>query len=119
MTIMKNQLLINLFITRHLHVRVRGNIDPLTALAVYKPKIKNTIQHYLNKKGAMKWYIGMKVIMHKMAYTDDGKPDGQVDPGFTSRPIITAMMYNFEEGYNGARQKIEKNYIEFCKNNYG
>ena len=99
--------------------RVRGNIDPLTALAVYKPKIKNTIQHYLKEKGAMKWYIGMKVIMKKMDYTDDGKQVGQIDPGFTSRPVITAMMYNFDEGYNAAREKIEKNFVEFCKNGSG
>ena len=88
--------------------RVRGKIDPLTALKVYQPKIKNTIQHYLNEKGAMKWYIGMKVIFKKMDYTDDGKQVGQVDPGFTSRPIITAMMYNFDEGYNTARKRLKE-----------
>ena len=99
--------------------RVRGKIDPLTALKFYQPKIKNTIQHYLNEKGAMKWYIGMKVIFKKMDYTDDGKQVGQVDPGFTSRPIITAMMFNFDEGYNTAREKIEKNFDEFLRNGSG
>ena len=99
--------------------RVRGIIDPMMALTIYHPKIKNTIQHYLNEKGAMKWYIGMKVIMKKMDYSDDGKQVGQIDPGFTSRPRITAMMYNFDEGYNAARQKIEKNFVEFCANGSG
>ena len=61
----------------------------------------------------------MKVIMKKMDYTDDGKQVGQIDPGFTSRPVITAMMYNFDEGYNAARQKIEKNFVEFCANGSG
>jgi hypothetical protein len=92
--------------------RVRGKIDPLSALQVYKPKIKSTIQHYLNEKGAMKWHIGMRVIMKKMDYTDDGKQVGQFDPGFTSKPRITAMMFNFDEGYNTAREKIEKNFVQ-------
>ena len=67
----------------------------------------------------MKWYIGMQVIMHKMDYTDGGRKVGQIDPGFTSRPIITAMMVNFDDGYNIARQKIEKNFVEFCANGSG
>jgi hypothetical protein len=99
--------------------KVRGNIDPMMALTIYHPKIKNTIQQYLNGKGALKWYIGMKVIMKKMDYSDDGKQVGQVDPGFTSHPIITAMMYNFDVGYNIARQKIEKNFDEFLRNGSG
>ena len=52
-------------------------------------------------------------------YTDDGKQVGQIDPGFTSHPKITAMMFNFDEGYNAAREKIEKNFVEFCKNGSG
>ena len=99
--------------------RVRGIIDPMMALTIYHPKIRNTIQHYLNEKGAMKWYIGMKVIMKKMDYTDDGRQVGQIDPGFTSHPKITAVMYSFDEGYNAARQKIEKNFIEFLRNGSG
>jgi hypothetical protein len=99
--------------------RVRGIIDPMMALTIYHPKIKNTIQHYLHEKGAMKWYIGMKVFMKKMDYSDDGKQVGQVDPGFTSHPRITAMMYNFDVGYNIARQKIEKNFDEFLRNGSG
>ena len=99
--------------------RVRGKIDPLSTLQVYKPKIKKTIQHYLNEKGAMKWHIGMKVIMKKMDYTDDGKQIGQIDPGFTSNHRMTAMMFNFDDGYNTAREKIEKNFLEFCANGSG
>ena len=99
--------------------RVRGIIDPMTALTIYYPKIKNTIQYYLNEKGPMKWYIGMKVIMKKMDFTDDGKPVGEIDPGFTSNPGITATMYNFDNGYNTAREKIEKNFNEFCANGSG
>ena len=96
--------------------RVRGIIDPMMALTIYHAKIKNTIQHYLNEKGPMKWYIGMKVIMKKM---DNGKLFGYIDPGFTSRPRITPMMSNFDEGYNIARQKIDKNIEEFLRNGSG
>jgi hypothetical protein len=99
--------------------KVRGIIDPMMALTMYHPKIKNTIQHYLHEKGPMKWYIGMKVIMKMMDYSDDGKQVGQIVPCFTSRPRITAMMYNFDEGYNAARQKIEKNFDEFLRNGSG
>ena len=99
--------------------KVRGIIDPMIALTMYHPKIKNTVQHYLNEKGPMKWYIGMKVIMKQMDYTNDGKQVGQIDPGFTSRPRITSVMYNFNEGYNTAREKIEKNFVEFCANGSG
>ena len=90
--------------------RVRGIIDPMMALTIYHPKIKNTIQHYLSEQGPMKWYIGMKVIMVKM--DGDGKQVGQIDPGFTSHPRITPMMSNFDEGYKIARQKIDKNIEE-------
>ena len=93
--------------------RVRGIIDPMIALTIYHPKIRNTIQHYLSEKGPMKWYIGMKVIMVKM----DGS--GEIDPGFTSRPRITPMMSNFDEGYKIARQKIDKNIEEFLRNGSG
>jgi hypothetical protein len=57
--------------------------------------------------------------MKKMDYSDDGKQVGQVDPGFTSHPRISTMMYNFDEGYNIARQKIEKNFDEFLRNGSG
>jgi uncharacterized C2H2 Zn-finger protein len=99
--------------------RVRGVIDPLSALQIYQPKIKNTIQHYLNEKGAMKWYIGMKVIMKKMDYSDGGKQIAQIDPGFTSNPNITLMMFNFDDGYSTAREKIEKDFLEFLRNGSG
>ena len=99
--------------------RVRGIIDPMMALTIYHPKIKNTIQHYLSEKGPMKWYIGMEVIMVKMDYTDDGRHVGQIDPGFTSRPRITTMMFDFDEGYSIARQKIDKNIEEFLRNGSG
>ena len=99
--------------------RVRGISDPMMALTIYHPKIRNTIQHYLSEKGPMKWYIGMKVIMVKMDYTDDGRQVGEIDPGFTSRPRITPMMSNFDEGYKIARQKIDKNIEEFLRNGSG
>ena len=82
----------------------------MIALRMYYPKVKNTIQQYLNEKGAMRWYIGMKAIMVKM----DGS--GEIDPGSTSRPRITPMMSNFDEGYKIARQKIDKNIEEFLRN---
>ena len=94
--------------------RVRGVIDPMMALRIYYPKVKNTIQQYLNEKGAMRWYIGMKVIMKIVDYTDDGRRVEQNDPCFYSRPVMTSMMINFDEGYSIARQMIEKNFDEFC-----
>ena len=56
----------------------------------------------------MRWYIGMKVIMKIVDYTDDGRRVEQNDPCFYSRPVMTSMMINFDEGYSIARQMIEK-----------
>ena len=99
--------------------RVRGIIDPMMALRIYYLEIKNTIQQYLNEKGAMKWYIGMKLIMSKMDYTDDCRQVDQMDASFTSRPAMTSMMVNFDEGYSIAGQMIEKNFDEFCASGSG
>ena len=67
----------------------------------------------------MNWYIGMKVIMKKMDYNEDGKQIDQVDPGLTSNPRIILMMYNFDNDYSTAKEKIEKNFLEFCANGSG
>ena len=67
----------------------------------------------------MNWYIGMKVIMKKMDYNEDGKQIDQVDPGLTSNPRIILMMYNFDNDYSTAKEKIVKNCLEFCAKGSG
>ena len=39
--------------------KVKGIKDPISTLQIYKAKIQNTINHYLEAKGAMNWYRGM------------------------------------------------------------
>ena len=63
----------------------------------------------------MKWYIGMKVIMSKMDYIDECRQVDQMDASLTSRPVMTSMMVNFDEGYSIARQMIEKTLMNFVQ----
>ena len=44
---------------------VDGMKDLLVALHAYKPKIRNTLKDYMKEKGGLKWYLGVKVTMHK------------------------------------------------------
>ena len=97
--------------------KIRGYKDPLDTLNVYKAKIRNTINHYLQTKGPTKWYIGMEIIMHKM--DKEGKMTDEVVPGFTSNMKTTLHMWNFDELYNECSEKIMKNFVEFNANGSG
>ena len=62
--------------------KVRGFKDPISTLQIYKAKIQNTINHYLETKGAMKWYLGMQVKMYKPSINVEKAQEAS--PGFTS-----------------------------------
>ena len=97
--------------------KVRGLKDPLSTLNVYKEKIRNTINNYLQTKGPTKWYIGMEIIMHKI--DKEGKITNEIDPGFSSNMKTTLHMWNFDELYNECSEKIMKNFVEFNANGSG
>ena len=97
--------------------KVRGLKDPSMTLKVYKGKIKNTIQHYLDTKGPMKWYLGMKVIMVKL--DKNGEISHEADPGFTTKPQIMATTWNYDTQYQKAGAKIFKDFLEFNANGSG
>ena len=75
--------------------KVRGMKDPLHTLNVYKEKLNNAINNYLQTKGPTKWYIGMEIIMHKM--DKEGRISDEIDPGFTSNVKTTLHMWNLDE----------------------
>ena len=104
----------NMFYNKTWHVR--GHKDPTMTLLAYKAKIRNTIQHYVNTKGPMKWYLGMKVIMIKYAVNGE---IAEADPGFTSRPQITTTLWNFDTLYTEAGTKIVTDFLEFNANGSG
>ena len=97
--------------------KIRGFKDPLSVLASYKPKIKNTIADYLEKKGPMKWYIGLVVKLIKM--DKDGDIIDDASPGFSGTTNTTLNLWNFEDSYDKSVQKIMNNYIEFNANGSG
>ena len=96
--------------------KVRGLKDPLSTLQVYKGKIRNTMIHYLKTKGAMKWYIGMKVRMYRP--TGNGTVQ-EASPGFSSTPKLSPHMWNFENLYKEAQDKIMNDFVEFNANGSG
>ena len=91
--------------------KVRGIKDPISTLQIYKAKIQNTINHYLETKGAMKWYLGMQVKMYKPSINVEEAQEAS--PGFTSNPKITGGMWNFEYLYKEAFDKIINDFTEF------
>ena len=97
--------------------KVRGFIDPLSTLRLYKVKIANTLKHYLKTKGPMKWYIGMQVELHKI--TSEGAIVQEARPGFTSRPRNTLSMVDFEELYSESSNKIMKDFDNYNANGSG
>ena len=84
--------------------KVRGVHDPLSSLQAYKSKIRNEIRDYIDEKEAVKWYIGMKVIMVK--YDKDGNMYEEAHPGFTSNPNISSTLIDFDVKYNEHHDKI-------------
>ena len=95
--------------------KVRGFKDPISTLNAYKSKVKNTVTHYLESKGAMKWYIGMQVKMYK----ESGETRQEASPGFTSNPKTTLSLWNFEDLYKSSFDKILNDFIEFNANGSG
>ena len=97
--------------------KVRGFKDPLSTLQLYKVKIQNTIKHYLETKGPMKWYLGMQVIFHKKNM--EGEIMQTASPGFTSNPQTTLSMYDFDKLYAESSEKIMNDFVEFNANGSG
>ena len=97
--------------------KVRGFKDPISTLQIYKAKIQNTINHYLETKGAMKWYLGMQVKMYKPSINVEEAQEAS--PGFTSNPKITGGMWNFEYLYKESFDKIINDFTEFNANGSG
>ena len=93
---------------------VDGMKDLLVALQAYKPKIRNTLKDYMKEKGGFKWYLGAKVTMHKLDRDDDIQ---EVEtPGFTTSPRIQESMWNFDQNYNNASEKIMEDFVAFNQN---
>ena len=97
--------------------KVRGVHDPLSSVQAYKPKIRNKICDYIAEKEAVKWYIGMKVSMHK--YDKDGNMYEEAHPGFTSNPNISSTLMNFDLVYNEHQEKIVNDFVAFNANGSG
>ena len=96
---------------------MRGLKDPLSDLQTYKPKIQNTMEHYLNEKRANKWYIGMKVIMQQIKKGDEEVQEA--DPWFTLNPVRQLLIWDFDENYKVAGTKIENDFVAFNANGSG
>ena len=96
---------------------VDGMKDLLVALQAYKPKIRNTLKDYMKEKGGMKWYLGVKVTMHKL--DRDGDIIQVATPGFTTSPRVQESMWNFGQNYNNASGKIMEDFVAFNQNGSG
>ena len=96
---------------------VDGMKDLLVALHAYKPKIRNTLKDYMKEKGGLKWYLGAKVTMHKL--DRDGDIQEIATPGFTTSPRVQESMWNFDQNYNNASEKIMEDFIAFNRNGSG
>ena len=97
--------------------QVDGIEDLLVALHAYKPKIRNTIEDYIKEKGGLKWYMGVKVTMHKM--DRDGNTIQDATPGFTTNPRIQQTMWDFDQDYNNTSEKIMEDFVAFNQNGSG
>ena len=95
----------------------RGFKDPLSTLGLYKAKISNTLKHYLKTKGAMKWYMGMQVVLHKM--NSEGVILQEARPGFTSNPRNSLSMIDFEELNAESSNKIMNDFVRYNANGSG
>ena len=96
---------------------VRGVHDPLSSLQAYKSKIRNDINNYLDEKEGIKWFIGMKVTMHKL--DKEGNILEQITPGFTTNPTISSNLMNFELLYDEHHDKIINDFVSFNANGSG
>ena len=98
--------------------RVRGVRDLMEGLRVYKPKIKNTLMDYMKEKerGA-KWNLGVLVEMIKTDW--EGAITDIIQPGFKTSAILQLAMYNFDQTYTNAVDKIQDKVIAFNENGSG
>ena len=97
--------------------QVDGIEDLLVAIHAYKPKIRNTLKDYIKEKGGLKWYMGVKVTMHKM--DRDGDTIQVATPGFTTNPRIQQTMWDFDQDYNNTSEKIMEDFVAFNQNGSG
>ena len=98
--------------------RLRAVQDPLEGLKVYKTKIKNTLMDYMKEKerGA-KWNLGVLVEMIKTDW--EGAITDIIQPGFKTSAILQLAMYNFDQTYANAVDKIQDKVIAFNENGSG
>ena len=72
---------------------------------------------YIKEKGAVKWHIGIKVILYKL--DSDGNVISKAVPGFSSNTTISLTMNDFEELYTECISKIMNDFVEFNANGSG
>ena len=80
-------------------------------------KIRNSLNDYIKEKGAVKWYIGIKVVLYKL--DSDGNVISKAVPGFSSNTTISLTMNDFEELYTECIRKIMYDFTEFNANGSG
>ena len=95
---------------------IQGIKDPLSAFGIYKAKIKNIISDYLEKKGPLKFYIGMQIRLQK---EDNLGNKDEAAPGFTGKPCVTLRLPTFDEDYENSMNKIVKDFQAFQENGSG
>ena len=97
--------------------KIRGSKDPMLTFSSYKAKVRNTISHYLEKKGQMRWYLGM--VVHLKKIDKEGLRINEATPGFTGRPLTLLHMWNFEDFYKDEVDKIMNDFAAYNKNGSG
>ena len=92
--------------------------DLLVGLKVYKPRIQNTLMAYMKEKDtAAKWNLGVLVEMIKTNW--EGAITDIIQPGFKTSAILQLAMYNFDQTYTDAVDKIQDKLIAFNENGSG
>ena len=98
--------------------RVRGVQDLMEGLKVYKPKIQNTLRDYMKEKDrGAKWSLGVLVEMVKTNW--NGDIIETIYPGFRTNPFLQLAMFNFDQYYGDAVNKIQDKLIAFHENGSG
>ena len=98
--------------------RVRGVQDLMEGLKVYKPKIQNTLRDYMKEKNrGAKWSLGVLVEMVKTNWKGDIIES--IYPGFRTNPFLQLAMFNFDQYYGDAVNKIQDKLIAFNEKGSG
>ena len=98
--------------------RVRGMQDLMEVLKVYKPKIHNTLRDYMKEKDrGAKWSLGVLVEMVKTNWKGDIIEN--IHPGFRTNPFLQLAMFNFDQYYGDAVNKIQDKLIAFNEKGSG